>query len=58
MNSSLLTELRQIVGPRALITSHEELLTYDTDALTNVRVLPRAVLLPSSTEQVQSILRL
>jgi glycolate oxidase len=58
MNPSLFTELRQIVGPRGLITSHEELLTYDTDALTNVRVLPRAVLLPSSTAQVQAILRL
>jgi glycolate oxidase len=58
MDTALLNELRQIVGPRALITSYEELLTYDTDALTNIRVLPRAVLLPSSTEQVQSILRL
>ena len=58
MNSSLLSELRHIVGPRALITSHEELLTYDADALTNVRVLPCAVLLPSSTEEVQAILRL
>jgi glycolate oxidase len=57
MNAALLNELRQIVGPRGLITSHEELLTYDTDALTNVRVLPRAVLLPSAAEQVQAILR-
>ncbi|MGA2097443.1 MAG: FAD-linked oxidase C-terminal domain-containing protein, partial [Candidatus Acidiferrum sp.] len=58
MDAHLLDELRQIVGPRGLITSHEELHTYDTDALTNIRVLPQAVLLPSSTEQVQAILRL
>jgi len=58
MNPSLLAEFRAIVGPRSVITSPEELRTYDADALTNVRVLPRAVLLPSSTEQVQSILRL
>src|SRR5271167_139113 len=58
MNSSLLTELRQITGPRALITSPEELHTYDSDALTNFRTMPQAVLLPSSTAEVQAILRL
>jgi glycolate oxidase len=58
MNASLLTELRNITGPRALITSHEELHTYDSDALTNFRTMPQAVLLPSSTAEVQAILRL
>jgi glycolate oxidase len=58
MNSSLLSELRAIAGPRALITSPEELHTYDSDALTSLRTMPQAVLLPSSTEQVQAILRL
>jgi len=50
-------ELREIVGPRGLITSREELHTYECDGLTNFRVLPRAVLLPVSTEQVQKIIR-
>ncbi len=50
-------ELREIVGPRGLITSREELHTYECDGLTNFRVLPRAVLLPDSTEQVQKIIR-
>ncbi|HXJ06783.1 MAG TPA: FAD-binding protein [Candidatus Acidoferrum sp.] len=58
MNSSLLSELRHIVGPRNLITSPEELHTYDSDALTNFRAMPRAVLLPNSTAEVQAILRL
>jgi glycolate oxidase len=51
-------ELRAIVGERGLITSPEELHTYECDGLTNFRVMPRAVLLPNSTEQVQKILRL
>ena len=50
-------ELRAIVGARGLITSPEELHTYECDALTNFRALPRAVLLPDSTEQVQAIVR-
>ena len=43
MNSSLLSELRAIVGARNLITSAEELATYECDALTYFRKLPRAV---------------
>jgi glycolate oxidase len=53
MNASLLTELRAITGPSAVITSPEELHTYDSDALTNFRTMPQAVLLPSSTAEVQ-----
>lgn len=58
MDSSLLSEFRAIVGPRNLITSSEELHTYECDALSYLRVMPRAVLLPDSTEQVQAILRI
>src|SRR5262249_20562752 len=46
-----------IVGDRGLITSAEELHTYECDGLTNFRVLPRAVLLPMDTAQVQGIVR-
>src|ERR1700688_144157 len=58
MNSSLLTELPAITGTRAVFTAPEELHTYDSDALTNFRAMPQAVLLPSSTAEVQAILRL
>src|SRR5690349_15838168 len=58
MNSSILTELRNIVGPRHLITSPDELHTYECDALTYFHKMPRAVLLPDSTAEVQAILRL
>ncbi|GAC1665978.1 MAG: FAD-linked oxidase C-terminal domain-containing protein [Candidatus Acidiferrum sp.] len=57
LDAGIFRELREIVGPAGLITSTEELQTYDSDALTNVRVTPRAVLLPDSTEQVQAIVR-
>jgi glycolate oxidase len=58
MEARILNELRAIVGERGLISSAEELHTYECDGLTNFRVMPRAVLLPNSTEQVQAIVRI
>ena len=57
MDAQILETLRAIVGVRGLITSPEGLRTYDSDALTNYRAVPRAVLLPASREQVQAIVR-
>jgi len=51
-------ELRAIVGERGFISSPEELHTYECDGLTNFRVMPRAVLLPNSADQVQAIIRI
>src|SRR3977135_3292975 len=58
MEARLLDELRAIVDDRGLISSSEELHTYEGDGLTNFRVMPRAVLLPDSAEQVQAIVRI
>ena len=58
MDAHILDELRAIVDGRGLISSPEELHTYECDGLTNLRVLPRAVLLPTSTDQVQAIVRI
>src|ERR1700687_94710 len=58
MEARILNELRAIVGDRGLISSAEELQTYECDGLTNFRVMPRAVLLPNTTEQVQAIVRI
>ncbi|HKV25776.1 MAG TPA: FAD-linked oxidase C-terminal domain-containing protein [Candidatus Acidoferrum sp.] len=58
MNTSLLSEFRAIVGARNIVTAAEELHTYESDALTYFRKLPRAVLLPDTTEQVQAIVRI
>jgi glycolate oxidase len=57
MNPRLLDEFRTVVGEHGLICSAEELHTYECDGLTNFRVLPQAVLLPATTEQVQGIVR-
>jgi glycolate oxidase len=57
VDARIVQDLRAIVGPRGLITSAEELHTYECDALTNFRVIPLGVLLPESTEQVQAIVR-
>ena len=57
MNRRILDEFRSIVGGRGLISSPEELHTYECDGLTNFRVMPQAVLLPAATEQVQGIVR-
>jgi glycolate oxidase len=57
VDTRIFQELRAIVGERGLITSPEELRTYECDGLTAFRVMPRGVLLPSSTEQVQAIAR-
>ena len=53
----ILGELRGILGPHGLISSSEELRTYECDGLTNFRVVPIAVALPDSTEQVQAVVR-
>jgi len=58
MDARIFDELRAIVDGRGLISSPEELRTYECDGLTNFRVMPRAVLLPTSTEQVQAIVRI
>src|SRR5450432_2570143 len=52
-----LDELRNILGPHGLISSPEETRTYECDGLTNFRVMPLAVVLPISTEQVQAVIR-
>jgi glycolate oxidase len=58
MDPRIISELRRIVGKRGLITSPEELRTYECDGLTNFRVVPSAVVLPESAEQVQKVVSL
>ena len=57
MDNRILEDFRATVDTRGLIHCPEELRTYESDGLTTFRVLPRAVLLPTSTEQVQAIVR-
>src|ERR671938_397405 len=57
LNSHTLDQLRAIVGESGLITRPEQLQTYECDGLTNYRVPPAAVVLPSTGEQVQAVVR-
>ena len=53
-----LDHLRNTVGNDGLITGTSQLQTYECDGLTNFRVVPEAVVLPRSAEQVQAVVRL
>jgi glycolate oxidase len=57
VDARIFQELRSIVGAHGLVSSPEELHTYECDGLTNFRIMPLAVLLPSDTQQVQAIVR-
>jgi len=50
--------LRDALGEDAVIEDRASMLVYESDGLTSYRVPPRAVLLPSSTDQVSAALRL
>jgi glycolate oxidase subunit GlcD len=51
-------DLEVIVGAPHVITDPDRLVVYESDGLTAYRVSPRAVILPSSTEEVAAVLRL
>src|ERR1700690_4533331 len=57
LDSRILDQFRAILG-KGLITEASQLHTYECDGLTNFRVLPQAVLLPTSTAEVQAIVRI
>jgi glycolate oxidase len=54
---SLVRELASIVGHGAVISSREELRTYECDGLASHRVIPGLVVLPDSAGQVQQVVR-
>jgi glycolate oxidase len=58
LTASQIDELRVAVGVDGLITGQSQLQTYECDGLTNFRVMPEAVVLPRSAEQVQAVVRL
>lgn len=56
--TTLIRNLTRIAGREGVITQPEQLMTYESDGLRNHRVLPMLVVLPTSTEQVQAVMRL
>ena len=55
--SEIVSGLRGILGEAHVIESEDERRAYETDALTAYRVMPLAVVLPGSTEEVASVLK-
>jgi len=58
MHESVLAEMRRICGTEAVLHEPLQLITYECDALPHLRASPAAVVLPQSSEQVQSIVQL
>ena len=58
MEKIFLDRLAQIVGMDGMVRDDAELLTYETDGLVKLRSRPGAVVLPTSTEQVQAVVKL
>ena len=50
-------ELSQLLSPTAVLWTEEELTPYESDGLTAMKATPLLVVLPSSVEQVQAIMR-
>jgi glycolate oxidase subunit GlcD len=50
--------LTDVVGADHVITDPDRLIVYESDGLTAYRVVPRGVVLPASTEEVASVVRL
>ena len=58
MDAKLFDEFRAIAGAAGVLSQPEDLRTYESDALTAFRAMPRAVLLPASAAEVQAIVRI
>jgi glycolate oxidase len=57
LNANIVAELRAIVGPDGVFDQYEQLRTYESDGLTAYRMTPALVVLPTTTEQVQAVVR-
>lgn len=55
--SRLIADLERLIGRGRVVSAEEQLLTYETDALSNYRQVPLAVVLPETTDQVSAVLR-
>jgi glycolate oxidase len=57
LNTALIARLRDALGPEGVLSEHEQLRTYESDALTSLATRPGLVVLPTSTEQVRVVVR-
>jgi len=58
MNNDIISEFRQCLSQEAILTQPEDLITYSYDGTPMLREMPKAVVFPTSTEEVATILRL
>jgi len=58
MDPRVIQEFESVVGRWGLIVDPDQLRTYECDGLTNFRVMPSAVILPATGEQVQQLVRI
>ena len=58
LSAPIVAELRDAVGADGLIIDRNQLQTYECDGLAVLRSLPAAVVLPRSTAQLQTIIRI
>jgi glycolate oxidase len=57
MKSHLIDRLEPLLSPSGIISSREQLRTYECDGLTGYRAIPLLVVLPETAEQVQGVVR-
>lgn len=57
LKAQLLFQLGEILPPDCILTAEEDLRPYECDGLTAYRRVPAAVVLPTSIEQVQAVMR-
>ena len=57
LTREFLLELERIVGPAGILRDPNELLTYESDGLARLHATPGCVVLPSTAEAVQHIVR-
>lgn len=58
MKDELIGQLAAIVGPGAVLHKYEDLVAYECDAYTIHKGVPRAVVFPSTTEEVSAVVKL
>ncbi|MBS1795894.1 MAG: FAD-binding protein [Acidobacteria bacterium] len=57
MADRLIAELTRMLGPGAVLADPDELLVYECDGLPQHKFRPRAVVFPTSTEEVAAVVR-
>jgi glycolate oxidase len=58
MNDDFVLELRRCLSQDSIVTQPEDLVTYSYDGTPMLREMPKAVVFPTSTDEVVTVLQL